>query len=1309
MLDEIVNDIVATRDEDVTFEKPEIPFKSHDKEENDLEQRLADAIMVKMSIRKSNVEEDIRKGDALRPQGINPSRLNGNDEEHRNKTDERNSFKSLLKREELGKNTADSIVDNEDLVKRLDVVVSKLSTKPKGRKGFSVEIEASFGGFGSNKKGQRSFFPGIKSHSDFVDLKEYLSLATVKRGKTDTPMFVPVEVEDVVEIMKDPENNAGNIRCRYDVLYPEDKIFERKIRNNKAAVEIPEIGVRIAYSTENKGDDLSHYESESVWKPHLIRNRRRITFSTRDSTHPFYGFQIDMTAVSESYMDYGKNGESFVEKKILKYEVEIEIISSATVSKTSKEFLDFIVFVYTGLVGFNAPSNVENEIFFDMTDRKIIVDLHNSLFAEDVERTKWRNNTGYTLFDRTYWNKPVNIKIENLLPHFITDDRSTFHLATSFPTLKLNGKRMFMLFLEETCWLVAPPYKVVKFASHSFGSQAAGTYLDGEYFKGTFHVFDILFDAGKNVRKLWFDKRQALVKKYTEAHITPFYGKVVAKKFHMKGDIYERLRAAAEEYEEKASLFPDDTDGIIIQPANEYNNKNTFKWKPAELLTIDFRMNPIPENMLGDEMYPGVNSSNIDRAFVLCVGYDSQIFKPKPVRNADGDDIKFNGIIFVDDSSEHAKWVDTITECKWDGNTFVPVRIRDDRFQPNNYTTAFDVWVDIHNPIGLTTITGEDLVTMRKMHNRIKESTLRRFLKEGDTIVDIGSGRGGDLNKWRKLKLDTVFAIEPNDTNAEEFNRRLESDREKFKNVKNQYSMPTIKLLEVGAEDTEEIATAIKGHKINAMVSFFSLTFFGESEEKYDGLLETIKLVPDGGYFFGAVMDGERVAKLLSKERVKQSRSYIIITNEMKESEDEVNVLIKNPLRNSSKIEVLSKKIETLREEAYDYMPHAELNKLIKSTQKLITTDKKTLKKSESTNTGASKNARETERIKLTIKNRESFVQKLQSLLKKDEIEPLAEDDVVVFNNGVFEIAQLSAFDLSQATQNEIGITISDPTSMVKDQIEWLFNFNIFTEKMNALGFELIESRFIDGKDVSFLSKEAFTFSALNRVFCFRKGGDVSTEILPTKIDQVIPLLAGKNKGLPKDMIIKSVGTKYGSFLHAVLSAVDKDYIALELQSQKDEYVLNFRKTIAEEVTIEEFEKLHGGEMAKRMAYQLSKNTEVSDEDATFAAFSQYKERLLSSVAEVGDVSLLEIVSEKLDLAIYIIGVRDTDIITSYYYSSNKVYCEDVLNHKNAIVLAKSDEFYLVGTGKVDGEEKYTFTKKDALIKKLYIDVCGKK
>jgi hypothetical protein len=1300
------------------------------------EQKLYNAIMAKMNTRVSNIEETVRHGDVLRPHDGSKKAKNI----PTRKNDENKTFEQTLDSAKINQNFDTELgIFSESNHKNITEMLNAMTVKKHSKKSQNVEIEASFGSFGNNEKNKFSkFFPGIKSHSDFVNLKEFLS-------QSINPKFKAVEIEDVIEIMENYKDK-GTVRSRQDILYPDDKTYERKFRDFKNSIEIESVGVRITKSTEEP-ITLSEKDVLDSWRPTIKRNRRRTEFKTRNTSSTFFGFKVDVSAITETHYEWNKSDLPEQTRKFFKYEVEIEVISP---DKTASDFLTFIDYIYFGLIGNTSSVNwdvssmelaqLQAKTLFSADDRKKVADIHNILFQDDITRTKWKNNTGFTLFDKTYWNKPVNIGLENLMPRIIDEEKSTFHLQTSYPTIKLNGKRMFLLFTQDYCWLISPPYKISKFGENK-NSSLQGTYLDGEFFRNTFHAFDILFKDGNDVRRKWFLERQSLLKDCISS-IKPYYGEVELKHFYTKGDIYQRLRDAADDYEERLENDEDSVDGIIVQPSNEYNNKTTFKWKPSHQLTIDFRMTQVEKLSVGDPEYPELTEDNYLRAFVLRTGHESLSFNPRPIKNSEGETITFKGFIILDEGEDYAKWIDTIAECKWDNekNTFVPIRVRDDRYQPNNFDTATDVWKDIHNPIGLTTVTGQDLVIMRKIHNRIKESSLKKFLKEGDNILDIGSGRGGDLAKWRKMKLGKVYAIEPNKYNSAEFSRRLAEDKKTFKN------MPEIELLKLGAEETKKISKKIGDTKLNAIISFFSLTFFGEDKEKYESLFDTIRLIPEGGYFIGAVMDGERTGNLLAEERIIQSRGFSAIMDEIDELKNKADVLLKNPLKNKDDIAKLGKKIDSLILESDSFLSHEEIKKKIKTTEdklkkerKLLSgleKEKSRLQKQLGDNSDVEKlreyiNAKytgfkdkitaedkdllekanflvkksaEVEKISLGVTNLGSHVERMRKLLDNPEFVPISEGETVTYNNGVFEIKQLSEFDVSDPIGNEIGITITDPTSMVKDQIEWLFNFSVFAERMEDMGFILLEDKFIDGKDVEFLSKEAFAFSALNRLFCFRRSQTTDeVEVLPFEPGNVTLFPTD----IEKNLIIKAVPTKNGSFIHAVLSAVDKKYQALS-ENEKDEYVLTLRRKLAAQISMEEFQQLHAGEMAKRMAYQSRKKFNT-DEEAMDNAFEMYKKRLVDENAEVRDISLLEVMSEKLDIAIYIVGVANKGVLSMYYYSSNNVYCTKILDHKTAIVLAKSEEFYLVGKSKGEGEHQFVFKNNDEFLRTMYKRVCEEK
>jgi hypothetical protein len=329
----------------------------------------------------------------------------------------------------------------------------------------------------------------------------------------------------------------------------------------------------------------------------------------------------------------------------------------------------------------------------------------------------------------------------------------------------------------------------------------------------------------------------------------------------------------------------------------------------------------------------------------------------------------------------------------------------------------------------------------------------------------------------------------------------------------------------------------------------------------------------------------------------------------------------------------------------------------------------------------------------------------------------------VKYENKAFEIQQMSAFNL-QKKGNEIKTTINDLSSMVKSVEEWLFNFDMFTSDMAKMGFEVLRKDFIDGPDVQFLSKEAYLYSSLNRIFCFYRTPELKKQrfIPPREVNEVV---AYPNE-YEKDMIIKGVPIVNG-FVHSILEATDEEYqrLAVSVESssrekdksvkERNKYVRKFLKGLAEDITFKEFKGLHGGELIKRMAYQITRDTGNNKEVAEAMAFKKYTERIKDS-GNVSDNSLLEILADKFDLSIYIVTINDKGL-SMYFYYPLEVYCDRVLNHENCIVIVKSAELeygyvgnetsnYYIAGRKLEKSNQFLFEDNDPFIKKLKMDSC---
>lgn len=144
-----------------------------------------------------------------------------------------------------------------------------------------------------------------------------------------------------------------------------------------------------------------------------------------------------------------------------------------------------------------------------------------------------------------------------------------------------------------------------------------------------------------------------------------------------------------------------------------------------------------------------------------------------------------------------------IVEFKYDSSKpplwrWVPLRVRYDKTDEfrkgqnsfgNDYNTANGNWYSIHNPItermistgdGIPTVTvsedvyyngiGNDKLTkgMRDFHNLyVKKQLIQNVSRQGDILIDLACGKGGDIPKWIDAGLSFVFGVDLSKDNIE--------------------------------------------------------------------------------------------------------------------------------------------------------------------------------------------------------------------------------------------------------------------------------------------------------------------------------------------------------------------------------------------------------------------------------------------------------------------------------------------------------------------------------------------------------------
>lgn len=174
------------------------------------------------------------------------------------------------------------------------------------------------------------------------------------------------------------------------------------------------------------------------------------------------------------------------------------------------------------------------------------------------------------------------------------------------------------------------------------------------------------------------------------------------------------------------------------------------------------------------------------------------IFQPSVPRDPDA----YKIMVQVDDkkntvdSSGNRVEDNTIVECAFDTTTrrWTILRTRYDKTyqyrvlrEPqygNDISTANSIWTSMHVPVTENMIrnfaseppdsTYQDDMYYRDdlrrgtrlfndvydFHNRIKDDLYKRNVKKDDVLLELGVGRGGDLNKWKRVKPSKVVGID---------------------------------------------------------------------------------------------------------------------------------------------------------------------------------------------------------------------------------------------------------------------------------------------------------------------------------------------------------------------------------------------------------------------------------------------------------------------------------------------------------------------------------------------------------------------
>jgi hypothetical protein len=702
-----------------------------------------------------------------------------------------------------------------------------------------VELEARFGTF-------RQVFESGVSRRVFIRLRDQFTSLI--------PNFIYIHSRD--RIYKGSNNE------RFTTIYDHNGLPTQTFRTIKTRVnnfDIPDYSFRISTSIE-QNDQIDAPQGEPIY----TREKKRWSFEFLQRR-----FRIDLTEVT-TYRPGDHNPR--LAKTV--YEVEVEVIDQSDLN----QFNSFM---------FSTLKDIQDTlIIYKADEKRELIGRVNTLLGVPGIRT---NSVSLDAIIQ-----PRNLKIRDMVVGGLvpSTDRSIRYTVT----IKADGVRrllvidrrgMYLVYADEVKKLFDED-KVKRlqtwhgtiFECELIPQSNLTPDADSKYRNALVYVliYDVLAVGGQQmVRNLDYFQRIKYAQKFVDTvvqNLTRYIFEL--KEFHQFSTVpqfYQMTRQVL------LGTYPFKTDGLIYTPDNyRYDTSvnsmrirdrkltrhpDVLKWKPPSQLTIDFAIRHI---LAEDGNYIELLSSEENR-LVPFTGTQLISFAPR------------TDIVISEDLINAPN--ETVFEFRWDknlnadegsGGKFVVVRPRYDKPFPNRLEVALDVWEDIHFSIDEETITGRKFSLIFRYHNRVKWglfNTVRDGLPPASTrtLLDIGSGRGGDVRKWFDAGFTHIICVEPNEANRDELKRRLVSVNEE--RTRTNQTPVQFHIIPTVGQDYERIVEEVRsfapGGFVDTISYMLSLSFFFDRPESSHSILQIVhQTLKRGGYFIALTIDGRYVLEFFN-------------------------------------------------------------------------------------------------------------------------------------------------------------------------------------------------------------------------------------------------------------------------------------------------------------------------------------------------------------------------------------------------------------------------------------------------------------
>ncbi len=674
-----------------------------------------------------------------------------------------------------------------------------------------TEFEIRFGRFIFNKTTQRKEFVSEAELELFYGLKRAFS-GHFKHTKTVSKEF----------IYDNPSGN-GNIKR---ILRDDKEDF--MLKNSFRKYNVYEYDMRLSLASEKSIGKPSNLDLNAF---KLIREKERFSYSLPIGV-------LDLTIVKES------NSSGQVQTK---HEVELEV---------KVQDYDSIIQYLTIILQVR-----QNNIYIISNTEKR--NIHQ----------EYKSIVGTPFF--------VGAQPETLQKHGIANLYKEKYSVTD----KADGDRAFMFITksQQVYFMDSNLNNISKTDVKSTSYHSC--IIDGELVHANNKVYFLAFDlVAYNGKDLRGNTEYLLATRLNRLNdiikSTPSNDKYILQ---MKKFFYNNVFLGSETILDSVSSKPYKNDGLIFTPMDEpYPSARKWpkllKWKPAELNTIDFFSKKVSDNTWELYVQHKDNKSGSAQKPSTLALFDVEKLCPTPSPvQALTFKTSFDDSI-IDPTTGEPYQTNTVIEYRWNtvSSKFVPLRTRWDKTaNPNKHgnfsTVACDIWNNIHNPIEkdllfkFTTYNNKGdffFERMRKYHNKIKEVLYNKYTKNCEYLLELCSGKGGDLHKWLYNNVKHVVGYDISEKSIVECERRLHTTLAGKEHTLNGRFFK----LDLCADDALSTITKQNTNQFPVVCCQFGVHYFFKSEHTFNNLVDILDAtLQQNGHFVVTFMDDKMVNDLFDK------------------------------------------------------------------------------------------------------------------------------------------------------------------------------------------------------------------------------------------------------------------------------------------------------------------------------------------------------------------------------------------------------------------------------------------------------------